>query len=137
TTSASRWPASIQAERPARVTTRSHPERKPHEMADFSAEVYQNEFLPAGGTDAHAIVTVTCTGAGTAGQTGGGGAAEIVLVDTSGAVGESNIGAVKQAAVAAIDQVIDGTWFAVIAGNHEARLAFPADCSELTMALMD
>ena len=34
--------------------------------------VYQNEFLPDGGTDVHAIVTVTCTGAGAAGQTGGG-----------------------------------------------------------------
>jgi hypothetical protein len=52
-------------------------------MADFTAEVYQNEFLPDGGTDVHAIVTVTCTGAGVAGQTGDGGAAEIVIVDTS------------------------------------------------------
>ena len=27
-------------------------------MAEFSAAVYQNEFLPDGGTDVHAIVTV-------------------------------------------------------------------------------
>ena len=40
-------------------------------MADFNAEVYQNEFLPDGGTDVHAVVTVTCTGAGAAGQVGG------------------------------------------------------------------
>ena len=39
-------------------------------MAEFTATVYQNEFLPDGGTDVNAIVTVTCTGAGTAGQTG-------------------------------------------------------------------
>ena len=29
-------------------------------MAEFTAEVYQNEFLPEGGTDVNAIVTVTC-----------------------------------------------------------------------------
>ena len=27
-----------------------------HSMAQFTAEVYQNEFLPDGGTDVHAIV---------------------------------------------------------------------------------
>jgi hypothetical protein len=52
-------------------------------MADFSAEVYQNEFLPDGGTDVHAVVTVICTGAGAAGQVGQGDAGEIVIVDTS------------------------------------------------------
>ena len=32
-------------------------------MAEFTAEVYQNEFLPEGGTDVSAIVTMTCTAA--------------------------------------------------------------------------
>jgi len=106
-------------------------------MADFTAEVYQNEFLPDGGTDVHAIVTVTCTSAGAAGQAGQGEAGEIVIVDTSGSMGEVNIRAAKQAAAAAIDQVIDGTWFAVIAGTHEARMAFPAGRAELSMVQMD
>lgn len=106
-------------------------------MAEFTAEVYQNEFLPDGGTDVHAIVTVTCTNAGAAGQAGAGDAGEIVIVDTSGSMGEVNIRAAQQAAAAAIDQIIDGTWFAVIAGNHEARMAFPAAVSELSMVQMD
>ena len=106
-------------------------------MADFSAEVYQNEFLPDGGTDVHAVVTVTCTGAGAAGQVGQGDAAEIVIVDTSGSMGEINIAMAQQAAAAAIDQIIDGTWFAVIAGTHLARIAFPAGRAELGMAQMD
>jgi hypothetical protein len=106
-------------------------------MADFSAEVYQNEFLPDGGTDVHAIVTVTCAGAGAAGQAGEGDAAEIVIVDTSGSMGAVNIRAAQEAAAAAIDQIIDGTWFAVIAGTHEARMAFPAGRSELGMVRMD
>ena len=105
-------------------------------MATFSADVYQNEFLPDGGTDVHAIVTVTCSGAGEAGQSESGDAAEIVIVDTSGSMGEDKIAAVQQAAAAALDQVLDGVWFAVIAGNHEARLAYPAG-SELGMVRMD
>ena len=56
-------------------------------MAEFTATVFQNEFLPDGGTDVHAIVTVDCSGAGTAGQTGTGAAGEIVIVDTSGSMG--------------------------------------------------
>ncbi len=106
-------------------------------MADFNAEVYQNEFLPDGGTDVHAVVTVTCTGAGAAGQEGQGDAAEIVIVDTSGSMGDVNIRAAQRAAAAAIDQIIDGTWFAVVAGTHEARMAFPAGRAELGMVLMD
>jgi hypothetical protein len=106
-------------------------------MADFSAEVYQNEFLPDGGTDVHAVVTLTCTGAGAAGQVGQGDAAEIVIVDTSGSMGEINIAMAQQAAAAAIDQIIDGTWFAVIAGTHLARIAFPAGRAELGMVQMD
>lgn len=105
-------------------------------MATFSAEVYQNEFLPDGGSDVHAIVTVTCTGAGEAGSSGSGDAGEIVIVDTSGSMGKDKILAVQHAAAAALDQVLDGVWFAVIAGNHEARLAFPAE-AELGMVRMD
>lgn len=94
-------------------------------MAQFSANVFQNEFLPDGGTDVNAIVSIACQGAGTAGQTSGGAAGEIIIVDTSGSMGDSNMEAAKQAAMAAVDQIVDGTWFAVVAGNHRAYLAFP------------
>ena len=95
-------------------------------MATFTAEVFQNEFLPDGGSDVHAIVTVTCVGAGEAGKTGAGDAGEVVVVDTSGSMGQTKIRAVQQAAAAALDQVHDGVWFAVIAGNHVARMAYPS-----------
>jgi len=104
-------------------------------MTEFSAQVYQNEFLADGATDVHAIVTVTCSGAGQAGQSGAGEAAEIVIVDTSGSMGLDGVHAAQRAAVAALDQVLDGTWFAVIAGNHLARLAYP-DARGLCMARM-
>lgn len=105
-------------------------------MTEFSARVYQNEFLAEGATDVHAIVTVTCTGAGMAGRSGAGEAAELVIVDTSGSMGGGRIQAAQQAAAAALDQVIDGTWFAVIAGNHLARLAYPTQGSRPAMVRM-
>ena len=104
-------------------------------MAEFSAAVYQNEFLPAGGTDVNAIVTLTCAGAGAAGQSGDAG--EIVIVDTSGSMGRTKLEAAKVAAAAAIDQIIDGTWFAVVAGSHQAFLAFPQARSGAGMVKMD
>ena len=106
-------------------------------MADFTADVYQNEFLPDGGTDVNAIVTLTCSGAGAAGQTGAGDAGEIVIVDTSGSMGRTKLEAAKIAAAAAVDQVLDGTWFAVVAGSHQAYLAFPPVRTGAGMVRMD
>lgn len=94
-------------------------------MADFSSAVFQNEFLPDGGTDVNAIVTIGCTGAGSAGRTGSGSAGEIIAVDTSGSMGTTNMHAAKQAAMIALDNILDGTYFAVVAGNHKAYLAYP------------
>lgn len=105
-------------------------------MATFSTDVYQNEFLPDGGTDVHAIVTVSCSGAGEAGQSGSGDAAEIVIVDTSGSMSGANIVAAQHAAAAALDQVLDGVWFAVVAGSHQAQLAYPQD-GRSSMVRMD
>ncbi len=94
-------------------------------MAEFTAAVYQNEFLPSGGTDVNAIVSVTCTGAGTAGQGGAGDAGEIIIIDTSGSMGVQSMEAAKRAATAAIEQIVDGTYFAVVSGNGAAFLAYP------------
>ncbi len=61
-------------------------------MAEFTTAVFQNEFLPDGGTDVNAIVTISCKGAGTAGQSGSGDAGEIIIVDTSGLDGARDDG---------------------------------------------
>jgi len=94
-------------------------------MAEFSATVYQNEHLPDGGTDVNAIVTITCVGAGVAGQTGAGDAGEIIIIDTSGSMGDVDMEQAKQAAQAALAEIVDGTYFAVISGNGAAFLAYP------------
>jgi hypothetical protein len=97
-------------------------------MAQFTTEVFQNEFLPDGGTDVHAIVRVTCSGAGQPDPSGlaGGESAEILIVDTSGSMGANGIAQGRYAATVALNEITDGTWFAVIAGNHVGTLVYPA-----------
>ncbi|MDR0488934.1 MAG: VWA domain-containing protein [Propionibacteriaceae bacterium] len=94
-------------------------------MAVFTSMVYQNEFLADGSTDVNAIVRIDCSEAGAAGQTGVGDVGEIVIVDTSASMGLVNMQAAKDAAMVAVDTILDGTFFSIIAGNHRAYLAYP------------
>ena len=105
-------------------------------MAEFSADVFQNEFLADGGTDVHAVVTVSCEGSGTAGS-GGTDAAEIIIVDTSGSMTGANLAAAKNAAAVAIDQIVDGTWFAIIGGSHVATRVFPYPNARFNLVQME
>ncbi|MDR0989942.1 MAG: VWA domain-containing protein [Propionibacteriaceae bacterium] len=93
-------------------------------MANFTSSVFQNEFLPDQGTDVHAIVSVTGTETGTAGSSGSE-VGEIIIVDTSGSMIGPRIEMAKQAAQIACDMITDGTWFAIVAGTHQAYLAYP------------
>ena len=97
-------------------------------MADFTAEVFQNEFLPDGGTDVHAIVRITSTGATTAGSVGvvdPHSAAEVILIDTSGSMGRRGVMEAGHAAKAALNEIVDGTLFAVVSGNGTAQIVYP------------
>jgi hypothetical protein len=98
-------------------------------MADFTAEVFQNEFLPDGGTDVHAIVRVTSTGAaagaGSVGTTDPGSAAEVILIDTSGSMGRRGVQAAGEAAKAALAEITDGTLFSIVSGNGTAQIVYP------------
>jgi hypothetical protein len=98
----------------------------------FTVEVFQNEYLPAGGRDVNAIVTVTAPDSGEAaglGAAADSGRAEIVIVDCSGSMDypHSKIVQACAATAAAIDVIADGVAFAVIAGTDVARPVFPAD----------
>jgi hypothetical protein len=106
-------------------------------MPQFSAEVFQNEFLSDGATDVHAVVSITATGTGEAGRAGGGEAAEIIIVDTSGSMMDDKIREARVAAAAAVDAILDGTWFAIIAGTHVATRAFPYPNASLPMVRME
>lgn len=99
---------------------------------EFTAEVFQNEYLPEGAREVNAIVTVTSTGFASAGaQNAAADAAEIIIVDCSGSMGapESKMVRARQATAAAIDAIRDGVAFAVISGTGTASVAYPLDTS--------
>jgi hypothetical protein len=93
--------------------------------AVFTCQVFQNEYLPPGDTDVHAIVSVDCARAGPA-PAASGAAAEIVMVGTSSSLQGERIAAVRAALDQAIDQLLDGTWFALIAGTEVGVRVFPS-----------
>ncbi|MFE3073798.1 VWA domain-containing protein [Streptomyces sp. NPDC059247] len=103
-------------------------------VPQFSVDVYQNEFLPEGGRDVSAIVTVTATGGGTTGQrlygpAGAGAAGVVVMVDCSGSMDypDTKMRGAREATAAAIDTLRDGTSFAVVAGTHRATEVYPGN----------
>lgn len=95
-------------------------------MSTFTADVYQNEYLPVDGSEVNAIVTVAS--AGGIGPAEPPDAAEIVIVDTSGSMGvpRAKIKAAREATGVAIDCIRDGVAFAVIAGNDSAHVVYPS-----------
>ncbi|MFC9959804.1 VWA domain-containing protein [Streptomyces nigra] len=101
----------------------------------FSVDVYQNEYLPEGGSEVNAIVTVTSTGGGTlAGATAAprpagpdAGAAVALMVDCSGSMDypPTKMRNARDATAAAVDTLRDGVHFAVIGGTHVAKEVYP------------
>ncbi|MBY8882934.1 vWA domain-containing protein [Actinacidiphila acidipaludis] len=104
-------------------------------VPQFSVDVYQNEYLPEGGREVNAIVTVTATGGGTSGGrpldggTPAPDAGVVVMVDCSGSMDypPTKMRNARDATAAAIDTLRDGVAFAVVAGTHQAREVYPAD----------
>ncbi|MFJ4519662.1 VWA domain-containing protein [Streptomyces sp. NPDC088810] len=105
-------------------------------VPQFSVDVYQNEYLPEGGSEVNAIVTVSATGGGTIGSTVSApvyapgqrpSAAVAVMVDCSGSMDypPTKMRNARDATAAAIDTLRDGTCFAVIGGTHVATEVYP------------
>lgn len=108
---------------------------------EFSVEVYQNEYLPEGGREVNAIVTVASTGGGTTGGmplpaadpgrarfgAGDPDAGVVIMVDCSGSMDypPTKMRNARDATGAAIETVRDGVAFAVVAGTHVAREVYP------------
>ncbi|MFF1398324.1 VWA domain-containing protein [Streptomyces sp. NPDC058287] len=108
-------------------------------VPQFSVDVYQNEFLPEGGREVNAIVTVTSTGGGTVGGAvdapqfyaagRGADAAVALMVDCSGSMDypPTKMRNARDATAAAIDALRDGVHFAVIGGTHVAKEVYPGN----------
>jgi hypothetical protein len=93
---------------------------------DFRVEIYQNEYLPAGGREVNAIVTVTATGDATAPRVDTD-AAEVIIVDCSTSMDypREKMIAAKQATAAAVWALRDGVSFAVVRGTDKAAMIYP------------
>jgi hypothetical protein len=108
-------------------------------LPGFTVDIDQNPYLPVGGRDVSAVVTVTADASGdtpSPGPSASGGSAEIIIVDCSGSMDnpKSKIREARAATAAAVDVLTDGTWFAVVAGTTEAWAVYPTDG---TMAVAD
>lgn len=90
---------------------------------EFRVDIDQNPFLPIGGREVHAVVSVTSNSPVLAGSSVS--ASEVIIVDTSGSMYGEKLNAAKQAARAAIETLRDGVNFAVIAGHRAADLIYP------------
>lgn len=98
------------------------------EFPEFTIRVDQNPYLPAGGREMHAIVTVEArsSGGGAVDGEGRAPAAEIILIDTSGSMSyRGKMSAAKRAARAAVNVLRDGVHFAVVAGANQPRMVYP------------
>lgn len=100
----------------------------------FTASTYQNEYLPAGAEEVHAVVTVTADAATVAAAATA--KAVVLAVDTSGSMGHpfTKILAARRAVAAAVAEIPDGTLFALIVGSHEAACAYPWGGDALVVA---
>ena len=96
-------------------------------MTTFTAETYQNEYLPIDGSEVNAVVTVTASGGAPAGLSASTQMAEILILDTSGSMGapRAKLSAAKRATAVAIDCVREGTLFAVVVGNELGSVLYP------------
>ncbi len=107
-------------------------------LPGFTVDIDQNPYLPAGGRDVSAVVTVTAdeTGGAPSDVLPDGGSAEIIIIDCSGSMDypPTKLAEARAATAAAVDVIRDGTWFAVIAGTSVAWPVYPADGS---MAVAD
>ncbi|MFC9977949.1 VWA domain-containing protein [Spirillospora sp. NPDC127200] len=95
------------------------------DLPEFTIEIDQNPYLPAGGREMHAVVTVRAAGAARPGRPAE--AAEIIVIDTSGSMSYGGkMAAARQAAKAALNVLRDGVRFAVVAGANQPRMVYPA-----------
>lgn len=88
---------------------------------EFKAEVFQNQYLPRGSGEVHAIMTVM------AGEPTGtpGGRLFGILCDSSGSMEGGKLVAARGAIARLVSMLPEDCLFFIVAGNDEARLVYP------------
>lgn len=108
---------------------------------EFTAEVFQNQFLPQGAGEVHAIMTVTASaGSGQSGERPAPAASRLIgiICDTSGSMEGGKLLAAKNAITRLLQMLPPGCAFFVIAGSNGGRVVHPvspATPDQLTDAL--
>jgi hypothetical protein len=94
---------------------------------DFTLTIDQNKYLPEGGQEVHAIVTVEASGGPAVSAVRSTSAAEVIIIDTSGSMDypRTKMSAAIKAAQTAVDSLRDGVAFAVVSGSARARMVYP------------
>jgi von Willebrand factor type A C-terminal domain/von Willebrand factor type A domain len=102
-------------------------------LPGFTVQIDQNPYLPVGGRDVSAVVTVTADAAGDelSWPDSADDSAEVIMVDCSGSMDypPQKIMAARAATLAAVDVIRDGARFAIVAGTSTAWPVYPADGS--------
>ena len=93
----------------------------------FKAEVFQNQFLPQGIREVHAIMTVSAEGNvdSPAQITTNGEKLFGIICDISGSMSGNKIYAVKSAMTQLVNLLPENVFFFVVTGHHEANLTVP------------
>ncbi|MEU8340232.1 von Willebrand factor type A domain-containing protein [Actinomadura meyerae] len=97
------------------------------EHPQFTVKIDQNRYLPEGGREVHAIVSVEATAADGVPVPSTARASEVIIIDTSGSMSypDTKLRAAVAAAQVAIDTLRDGVEFAVVSGSNTAKMIFP------------
>jgi len=97
-----------------------------HTYLDWDIAV-ENGFLPTGGTEVSAIVTVTATRhSSPASPADRARMAQVFLIDASESMSPAWLAAVQHAVAAATDRLPEGALFAIVAGADTASMVYPA-----------
>lgn len=101
-------------------------------QSHFDVEIAQNRYLARGADTVDALVSATAHPV--ADQQAHPSVAVVILLDCSASMYRpSKLAAAKRAAQAAVDSLRDGAGFAIVAGNHQARMIYPSG-PELALA---
>ncbi|MGV0024973.1 vWA domain-containing protein [Phormidesmis priestleyi] len=95
-------------------------------MTQFTAEVFQNQYLPEGSREVHAIMTVNA--GENAGNSISTSASRLfgIICDTSGSMGGQKIRSAKEAMTKIVNLLPEDASFFIVTGASSARLVVPA-----------
>ncbi|GAX44961.1 von Willebrand factor type A domain-containing protein [Tolypothrix sp. NIES-4075] len=91
----------------------------------FKAEVFQNQFLPQGAREVHAIMTVTVQADDSLATTPNNSRLFGIICDTSGSMGGKKIHAARDAMVKVVNLLPEDAYFFIVTGASKASVICP------------